>query len=212
MAVAEVAPVEPLDNPDPNGRLWIVLSNLRVANPQEINPFNRPYIVDYQIANGTPDPTAKYVLHITKAQRIGTFQQYADVPVELSASGSIQFQPPSQFAVTRDIVVTLARVQDRQKWQNLSGELQPGGAGTVADVPPTVLEAAGADATGKTVAIANVQLDGEGPFTTVSIDCQLQIALEPVGYYFVVAEAGDSRVEFDVTRQLKAAGVGEKRH
>ena len=201
-------PVEPLENPDPAGRLWIVLSNLREENPGSVNPFNRPFVVNYQVANGAPDPTARYVLQMTR--KLGTFQERADVPVDLTASGSVRFQPPPQFVMLNDFTVKMVRELASKKWQRLSAELKTGGDRTTAEVPKSVREIAGADAAGKMVAIANAEMSSSPPFPMLSMECELITAPEPVGYYFVVVESSGNRIEFDVTRQLKATSVGEE--
>lgn len=212
-SAAETAPVpvEPLPNVDPGARLWVVLSNLREGPRQGLASFNRPFLVDYQIAGGTPDPGQKYVLHVTK-NRSGIIQQFADVPVELQASGTIQFASPPTFGPGEDFKATIALSAGNRKWKHLSGEITPGGERTSAEPPPTIKELAGTDAQGKTLAIANAKFEaGSGPFPTLSFEFAVQGQPTPNGYYLLVAEPeSGEKVEMDLTIRLRQTQVGQE--
>ncbi|MBI1313092.1 hypothetical protein GC176_17520 [bacterium] len=203
--------VDPLPNADSNGRLWVVLSNLRALPGGRPSGFNRPFQVDYQIANGTPDKSAKYVLHVLSSRGGGSLTFYADVSVELHTSGTVQFVTPPTFGSGTDFEVTMAIPQGRNKWQDLSGKLSVGGLPTVAQPPPTIREVAGAEAQGKLLAIANPEFQTDSsPFPTLTVKFVLQQEASPTGYYFLVVEqSGGERVEFDVSRTLRQTAVNE---
>lgn len=211
-SVAPPAPVKPLPNVDASGRLWVVLSNLRAAPEGRPTTFNRPFRVDYQLASGAPQPNSKYVLHVTSKRGSGLITHYVDVPVELQASGTVEFVTPPTFGPGNEFVAAMALSQGRNKWDELSGTLSVGGAATVAEAPPTIQEAAGAAAQGKTLAIANPELSrGSSAFPTLSVSYVLQQAVQSPGFYFLIAEQqGGQRVEIDVSISLRQATVGEE--
>lgn len=208
----ELTPVPPLQNADPDGRLWAVLSNFRPAATQGLGSINKRYLVDYQLASGTPDPNGEYVLHISKTLGAGTLQQYVDIPVQLGASGTIPVSMSPALSVGTDFVAAIALKQGRQKWKHISGELSPGGDATVAQAPPTVREAAGATAQGKLIAIANPQYSTDNsPFATLTVDFELQQQADLAGFYFIVAKTpSGKKIEFDVARNLRQVAVGEE--
>lgn len=208
----EISPVPPLKNSAPSGKLWAVLSNFRPSATQGLGSINKRYLIDYQLASGTPDASAEYVLHISKTLGAGTFQQYVDIPVQLGTSGTLQVSISPALSVGTDFVATIALKQDRQKWKHISGELSPGGDATVAQAPPTVREAAGTAAQGKLVAIANPQFEtANGPFATLTVDFELLQPVATAGFYFMVAETpAGQKIEFDVARNLRQVAVGEE--
>lgn len=205
-------PVEPLPNVDPNARLWVVLSNLREGPRNGPSVFNKVYIVDYQTAGGKPDSATGCVLHLSKSSAGGMLNHFADVPVDLNASGSVQFSLPPTFGLSKDFTATMALAKGNKKWQKISGELALGGERTVAVAPPTVLEQSGAAAKGKLFAIANARFEQQFSAKTLLVDYVAQKPLQPGGYYFIVAknESGDG-VEIDVTHALRrGVVVGEE--
>ena len=204
--------VPPLADVDPSGRLWVVLSNLRAVPGGSPGGFRRPFRVDYQLAGGTADTTTNYVLHVTSSRGGGLITHYVDVPVELQASGAVEFVTPPTFGAGSDFQVAMAVSQGRDKWQEFSGRLAVGGDATVAQTPPTIQEVAGAAAQGKLLAIANPEFStGRSPFPTLAVDFVLQQAVEPTGYYFLVVESsGSQRVEFDVSQSVRRARVNDE--
>ena len=208
--VVQTPPVEPLENIDPAGNVWVVLSNLRPGSDQGFGGFNKPFLVDYQLASGTPAASGKYVLHLSKQVGGGSFYHTADVPIDLKASGTIEFKTPPQFGPSGDFVATIAVPNGRQKWKHVSGELAPDGTATAAERPPSIRELAGASAQGKVVAIANpVFNSGSGPLATLTVEFDLQQQIELPRYYMLVAETPDGkRVDFDIKLSLQRAEVG----
>jgi hypothetical protein len=209
--VAEQFPVQPLENIDANGKLWVVLSNFREAPKKGFAAINKPFLMDYQIASGTPVATNEYVLHLSHSIGGGTLQQYSDVPVKLAASGTIEFVIPISISARSGYVATIALKQGRQKWQHFSGEIAPAGEATAAVAPPLVRDLAGAAAQGKAVAIANPDFkSGRGPIPTLTVDFVLQQPATPTGYIFLVATTpSGQKMEFDMARTLRQATVNE---
>jgi hypothetical protein len=152
------------------------------------------------------------VLHVSSSRGGGLITHYVDIPVELQASGTVEFVTPPTFGAGSDFQVAMAVSQERDKWQELSGRLAVGGDATVAQAPPTIQEVAGAAAQGKLLAIANPEFStGRSPFPTLTVDFVLQQAVEPSGYYFLVVESsGSQRVEFDVSQAVRRARVNDE--
>ena len=172
---AELFPVQPLENIDANGKLWVVLSNFREAPRKGFGSINKPFLIDYQLASGTPVATSEYVLHLSHSIGGGSMHQFSDVPVKLAASGTFEFNIPISIGARTGFVATIALKNGPQKWQHLSGEITPGGEVTAAVAPPSVRELAGAAAQGKAVAIANPQFKSDnGPIPTLTVDFVLQ--------------------------------------
>ncbi|MHC4876141.1 MAG: hypothetical protein ACYTGL_06550 [Planctomycetota bacterium] len=201
------AAVKPLPNVNTSGRLWVVLSDLREAPGNRISAFNRPFLVNYQLASGTPNDATKYVLHVASTRGSGSVSFYVDIPVRIGASGTIEFRTPPTFGPGNDFKAVMAIAKARNKWTELSGQIAPGGAATVAQAPPTIREQAGAQAAGKLLAIANPEFSNDnGPFPTLKVGFVLQGQASPSGYYFLVIEKPDGqRVEFDIARTLRQA-------
>lgn len=204
--------VQPLAGVDASGRLWVVLSNLRAAPGSSPGGFRRPFRVDYQLASGTPDASTKYVLHVTSSRGGGLITHYVDIPVELQASGTVEFVTPPTFGPGNDFQVGMSVPEGRDKWQELSGKLAVGGVATVTQAPPTIQEVAGVEAQGKLLAIANPEFSTDNsPFPTLTVSFVLQQAAEPTGYYFLVVEqSAGERVEFDVSRSLRQVSVNDE--
>ena len=209
---AEIKPVPVLKNSAPGGPLWVVLSNFRSEPKQGFGGINRKFLIDYQIAAGTPSPNAKYVLHVSKSFGGGSFTQYSDVAVELKTSGSIDFGISPTLGAGTDFVATIAIAESARKWKHVSGELAPGGPATGTERPPTIRELAGASAQGKVVAIANPVFEsGSGPFATLTVDFDLQQQIDLARYYMLIAETSNGkRFEFDVKFTLQRAKVGDQ--
>lgn len=211
-SAVQTPPVKPLDNVDQTTDVWVVLSNLRPAPNAGPSPFNKPFVIDYQLASGSPAAAGKYVLHLSKQLGGGNFYHTVDVPIELKASGTVDFKIPPQFGPGTDFVATIALPAGPRKWKNVSGELAPGGTATTSKRPPTIRELAGASAQGKVVAIANpVFASGSGPFATLTVDFDLQQQIDLARYYMLVAETSNGkRFEFDVKFTLQRAKVGDE--
>ena len=211
-AATDVKPVPPLDNANPSGQLWVVLSNFREAKQQRFGSINRRWLIDYQVAAGTPSSNEKYVLHVSKSFGGGSFTQYSDVPVQLKTSGSIEFGISPALGIGKDFVATISIASGARQWKHVSGELAPDGPATATDRPPTIQELAGAAAQGKVVAIANAAFEtGASPYATLTVDYALQQQIEIARYYMMVAETPDGqRFEFDVKFTLQRAKVGDE--
>ena len=81
----------------------------------------------------------------------------------------------------------------------------------MAQRPPTVQEAAGADAEGKLVALANPRFErGRIGRNALVVDFVLQSGYEPGKVYFLVIKGGDEEVTTQVTSDLSRATKGEK--
>lgn len=210
--IVQALPVKPLDNVDQAADVWVVLSNLRPAPNAGSSPFNKPFVIDYQLASGSPAAAGKYVLHLSKQLGGGTFFHTADVSIELKASGTVHFKIPQQFGPGTDFVATIALPAGPRKWEHVSGELAPGGTTTAAERPPTIRELAGASAQGKVVAIANPVFDsGSGSFATLTVDFDLQQQIDLTRYYMLVAETSNGkRFEFDVKFTLQRRKAGDE--
>jgi hypothetical protein len=209
--IAAIASVEPLENVNPNGKVWVVLSNLREGTRTGFGSFNKPFLVDYQLASGSPVSTDNYVLHLSKSLGGGSFQQVADVPVKLETSGTIEFNTPPSFGPASGFVATMAVPNGRQKWTHLSGELTPGGTATAAVAPLSIVELAGADANGKLVVIANPKFAATPGLPTLEVGFVLQQPAAPTSYYFLVATTPTGqKVEFDIARNLRQATVNDE--
>jgi|GEM_PF-206330 len=206
---ASPSSVKPLPGIDAGGRLWVVLSNLRESPGRTLSAFRRPFLVDYQLASGTPDANSKYVLHVTSTRGSGVMTHYVDIPVDLQPSGTVEFVTPPTFGPGNGFQVTMTLPQGRNKWDELSGNLTVGGTASVAQAPPTIQEVAGAAAQGKLLAIANPSFSTDNsPFPTLTVSFVLQQAAEPAGYYFlVVDQSSGERIEFDVSRSLRQSTV-----
>lgn len=208
--VPETKPVPPLDNADPTGKLWVVLSNFRTAPQQGFGSINRRFQIDYQIAAGTPSSNEKYVLHVSKSLGGGSFTQYSDIPVELKTSGMIEFGISPALGIGKDFVATIAIDSGGRKWKHVSGELAPDGPATASERPPTIRELAGAAAQGKVLALANPVFErGSSPFATLTVDFELQQQIDLTRYYMLVAETSDGKqFEFDVKFTLQRLQPG----
>ena len=209
--VLETKPVPVLDNADPGGSLWVVLSNFRTAPKQVFGAINRRFQIDYQVAAGSPSSNEKYVLHVSKSLGGGSFTQYSDTSVELKTSGTIDFGIHPALGIGNDFVATIAIASGRNKWKNVSGELAPDGPATAAQRPPTIREQVGADAQGKVLALANPKFDGgSSAFATLTVDFELQQQIDLAGYYLLVAETPDGKrqFEFDVKFNLQRLQPG----
>ncbi len=209
-AAPETRPVPPLDNADPNGSLWVVLSNFRTAPQQGFGSINRRFQIDYQVAAGSPSSSEKYVLHVSKSLGGGSFTQYSDISVDLKASGTIDFGISPALGLGNDFVATIAINSGGRKWKYVSGELALDGPATAAQRPPTIRELAGAAAQGKLLALANPVFEqGSSPFATLTVDFDLQQQIDLAGYYMLVAETSDGKqYEFDVKFTLQRLEPG----
>lgn len=206
----EAAPVPPLENTDPDGPLWVVLSNFRQASRQGFGSINRRWLIDYQVSAGSLSSEQKYVLHVSKSLGGGSFTQYSDTPVQLKESGTIEFGISPAIGAGKNFVATIATVAGNRKWKHVSGELAPNGSPTTTERPPTIREIAGSGAQGKTVAIANPVFErGTGPFPTLTVRFELLKEIDQTHYYMLVAESSDGeKLELDIKISLQRAAVG----
>ncbi len=102
-------------------------------------------------------------------------QGTATVPVEVSRMGGGK------------LIAYMAIKKGRQEWEPVSGKISLGDGPTVAQRPPTVQEAAGAAAQGKTLALANARFQKNRlGRNSLVVDCVLQEPLQPGKNYFLV--------------------------
>lgn len=203
------APVQPVAAAAPGSQLWVVLSNFKQA--QSSSPFNKPYTIDYRIAAGAPEPGKQYVLYIGQPSGGGFIEHYMEVEVSLQSQSTVQFAIGPGALGTGKLNAYMAVKAGRQKWVKVSGELAPGGNETAAQAPPSVQQLAGAAAVGKAIAIANGKSGaGFAGQPEITVDCVVQAALPPDGFFFLVAKnpAGNG-VEFEITQELRRAALGE---
>ena len=134
-------------------------------------------------------------------------QHYTEEEVIPQGSGTVVVS--IGLGMSGSLKAYMAIKKGRQDWEPVSGEIKQGGGPTVARRPPTVQEAAGADAQGKLVALANARFEkGRIGRQALVVDYVLQKQPEPGKSYFIIIEGGDRPI---VTRfRLMRPVVGKK--
>lgn len=185
-------------------QLWVVLSDFKeVANPQAIGKAHQ---VNYRVAAGAPETGKAYVLYMGSS--MGMMERFYEVPVEIQASGTVQIPPA--IGMAGDLRAYLALKKGRREWKPVSGEIAIGGQPTSPKRPPTIVEAAGAAAQGKALALANGRLEKARSRMAVVVDYVLQKKADMGQRYFLVVSGGGDNIEADVTMDLSRATVGKK--
>lgn len=212
-AAPQTTPTAPA-NPPPGGSVtasggpdnfWVVLSDFKEqSDPQNIG---KTYQVNYRVVAGSPNPSKRYVIYLGAS--MGVLERYNEVPIDLQASGTVHI--PAGIGISGQVRAYVAEKRGRQEWEPVSGEITVGGPPTTAQRPPTVVEAAGAAAQGKLIALANARFELSRMKTNaLVVDYVLQQSLQPAGRYFLVVQGQGTPVQTDVTIQLGRARVGEK--
>ncbi len=209
--VAEMPTVNPLPNVNRAGRVWFVLSNLREGQKTSSSMFDKPFLLDYQLASGAPSSSDSYVLHLS-ATRGRTFKQHATVKFPMQDNGTIKFKLPPQLASADKFTAAIALPAGTQQLDDVSEEISPGDSPTAAVAPPSVVELAGAGARGKTLAIANPEYrNDDGPFSSLKLKFVLQQEIPGASYHLLVATPPSGPpLEFDLSHMLWRAVVGRE--
>ncbi len=196
--------VTPQTTATSGNQLWVVLSDFKeVPNPQSIGKAHQ---VNYRVVAGAPEAGKAYVLYMGSS--IGMMERYYEVPVEIQASGTVQI--PAAIGMSDDLRAYLALKKGRREWEPVSGEIAIGGQPTPPRRPPTIVEAAGAAAQGKALALANGRLEKARSRMAVVVDYVLQKKADMGQRYFLVVSGGGDNIEADVTMELLRATVGKK--
>jgi hypothetical protein len=216
-APAGVASVEttPVASPPKSGRLWVVVKNLQVRRGFGLES---EVSADWEVVQGAPDSGARYVLRVSDGESGSPIEHYIDFDVNLSQrSGTVQgaVRGPT-LGIRGGIIAVVGKTSGglrRDELELVSGTCRIGGT-SEASAPPTVAEAAGQDAQGKLIAIANPRSEGRG-FGSLrggwSVDYQVQGAISPgERYYWIVEDSSGDAVEFDVTTDLTFPGRAKK--
>lgn len=197
----------PVANAAPAGpQLWATLSNFKSVDSGP-GAFNKSFTVDYRLISGNVAPGQNIVLYLSEGSS-SVIEHYTEVPVEIKPNGSVTFQVGGTFGIRGNIQANLAIKEGYQKWKPISAQISVGGGETSAQAPLTVAQQAGADAQGKTVALANARTESQfgREAYVVKFVVQQQIA---GGYYFcVVKDSSGEGFEFDVTTNLRLVQVG----
>lgn len=188
-----------------NGQLWVVLSDFK-EKPAS-NGIGTTYQISYRIAAGRPDPAKKYVIYIGSAMGM-VMERYNEVDLNLQASNSGTVEVP---LISQNAKAYVAWKKGHQDWEPVSGKISYGGAPSDANRPPTVLEAAGASAQGKTFALANPRFEqGRIGRNALVVDYVLQKPSQGGKFYFLIINGdGGSPVEADMSRNLMRAKQGD---
>ena len=186
--------------------LWVVLSDFRDKGNE--NPGNRTLTVNYRIASGQPTPGREYVLYVG-ASMGSIMERYLEIPLDLQSNGSVVV--PVGIGMTGELRAYVGWKKSRREWEPVSGEINPNGPATSGRRPPTVAEAAGADAVGKSIALANARFENSrlGGQAFV-VDYVLQGEIDRSKRYFLVIKGQGDPVQTDVTFTLMRAQRGEK--
>ena len=188
-----------------NGQLWVVLSDFK-EKPGS-SAIGKTYQISYRIAAGRPDPSKKYVIYIGSAMGM-VMERYNEVDLNLQGSSSGTVEVP---LISQNARAYVAWKKGHQDWEPVSGKISYGGPPSDANRPPTVLEAAGASAQGKTFALANPRFEkGRIGRNALVVDYVLQKPSQGGKFYFLIINGdGGSPVEADMSRNLMRAKQGD---
>lgn len=186
-------------------QLWVILSDFKkVSDP---NTIGNSYQINYRIAAGSPDPAKKYVIYVG-ASMGSVMERYNEVPLDLQNNGTVHI--PAGIGVSGNVRAYVGWKKGRQDWEPVSGEIKLGGGPTEPNRPPTVLEAAGAAAKGKTIVIANARftksrLGGNA----LVLDYTLQAAIPPGKRIVVVLEGSGEPMRVQLMSAFRRTQPGE---
>jgi hypothetical protein len=196
-----------------NGRLWVVVKNLKVSGIGISSEIS----ADWEVVQGSPDPGAQYVLRVSDGESGSIIERYVDFDIDLSQRrGTVREGVRGMtFGIRGGIIAVVGKSHGlgRNELDEVSGRCRIGGQ-SEATPPPTVVEAAGAAAQGMPLAIANPRHAGRGigsPRGGWSVDYQVQGTLSPGDrYYWIVEDSSGEAVEFDVTSDFAFPGRSSK--
>jgi len=196
------------------GRLWVVVKNLEVKS----FGIDSDVSADWEVVQGSPDPGASYVLRVSDGDGISPIEHYVDFDVNLSqGSGKVsEGVRGGVFGIRGGLYAVVGKKGGfgRDELVLVSGKARPGGQSETA-APPTVVEAAGLDAQGKAIALANPRNEARrigSPRGGWAVDYEVQGNLFPGERYdWVVEDASGDRVVFNVTTDLAFPGNQSKR-
>jgi hypothetical protein len=198
------AAAAPAKSPKP-GRLWVVVKSLQIKS----YGIDSDVSAEWEVVQGSPEPGARYVLRVSDGDDLSPIEHYVDFDVNLS-QGSGQVSEGVRGAVFGvrgglHAVVGKHRGLGRDELDLVSAKARPGGQ-SEATPPPTVVEAAGFDAQGKAIALANPRTEARrigSPRGGWAVDYEVQGDLFPGEQYdWVVEDASGDRVVFNVTTEL----------
>lgn len=170
-------------------RLWVQLSEFKPRSGSG-NAIGRSYQISYKVVSGQAAPNKNYVLFV--ATDLGVMQRYIEVDVIPQGSGSIPFDVG--IGMSGNLKAYMALKTGRQDWKPVSGEIKINGEPTTAQRPPTIQEAAGADAQGKMLALANPRFErGRIGRNALVVDFVLQQPYEPGKNYFLIIEGNSGQ-------------------
>jgi len=203
----------PAKTPKP-GRLWVVVKNLQVKS----YGIDSDVSAEWEVVQGSPEPGATYVLRVSDGDDLIPNEHYVDFDVHLSqGSGKVgEGVRGGVFGIRGGLyaVVGKRRGLGSDELDLVSGKARPGGQ-SAATPPPSVVEAAGLDAQGKAIALANPRTEARrigSPRGGWAVDYEVQGDLFPGEQYdWVVEDASGDRVVFNVTTDLTFPGHQTKR-
>lgn len=184
--------------------LWVQLSDFRRRSG---NGIAQSYQISYRVVSGKADPNKNYVLFV--ATDLGVMQRYVEVDVIPQGSGSVPFDVG--MGMSGSLKAYMALKTGHQDWKPVSGEINIGGDPTTAQRPPTVQEAAGADAQGRMLALANPRFErGRIGRNALVVDFVLQKSYEAGKNYFLVIEGNSGQpVASRISTTLMRTKVGD---
>ena len=187
------------------GRLWVVVKNLQVKS----YGIDSDVSAEWEVVQGSPEPGASYALRVSDGDDMSRIEHYVDFDVHLSqGSGTVsEGVRGGVFGIRGGLyaVVGKRRGLGSDELDLVSGKARAGGQ-SAATPPPSVVEAAGLDAQGKAIALANPRTEARrigSPRSGWAVDYEVQGNLFPGEHYdWVVEDASGDRVVFNVTTDL----------
>ncbi len=213
-APAQTQAAPPAASAPQSGRLWVVVKNLRVTRGFGLES---EVSADWEVVQGSPDPGARYVLRVSDGESGSMIEHYIDIDVDLGRrSGSVRqgVRGPT-LGIRGGMIAVVGKHSGigRNQLDLVSGKCRVGGS-SEATPPPTVAEAAGQDAQGKLIAIANPRRESPGlgsPRGGWSVDYEVQGSISPgERFFWMVEDSMGQAVEFDVTSDLVFPGRAKK--
>jgi hypothetical protein len=182
---------------------WVVLSNFKQQGNAGIAVT---LSVDYRVVGGQPDLSRTYVLFVGSS--MGMMTRYQEVELNLAnASGTVAVPVNATF---QKPTARVAWKRGRNDWEPVSGDIEIGGAPTAAQRPPTVLEAAGADAQGKLLALANARFENSRTGSqALVVDFVMQTPFDSGFQYIMVITGQGEPLRTRITSSLIRAAVGK---
>jgi hypothetical protein len=164
---------------------------------------------EWEVVQGSPEPGASYVLRVSDGDGFSPIEHYVDFDINLSqGSGKVSEGVRGGIFGARGVLTAVVGKKSsfgRDELDLVSGKARPGGQSEAA-APPTVVEAAGLDAQGKAIALANPRNEARqigSPRGGWSVDYEVQGTVMPGEHYdWVVEDASGDRVVFNVSTDL----------